>query len=71
MTLDPGGARSVTIDHVIPISRGGGKRAYNQVGACRYCNRLKSDLIPEDYAALYIAIYLQVLWRWSGARSRR
>jgi 5-methylcytosine-specific restriction endonuclease McrA len=38
------------IDHRVPLSRGGRSDIQNIVLACRRCNRLKSDKLPEDFA---------------------
>lgn len=37
-----------TIDHVFPVSRGGGNTWLNLVAACSACNRLKADRTPEE-----------------------
>lgn len=39
---------SVTIDHVVPSSRGGGTTWLNCVTACRSCNRRKANRTPEE-----------------------
>jgi hypothetical protein len=39
----------LTIDHVIPLSRGGTNRPENLVTACRYCNSQKSARTPEEW----------------------
>ncbi len=46
-----GGARrgdELTFDHVIPVSRGGGKSWDNIVTACIACNRRKGGRTPEE-----------------------
>jgi 5-methylcytosine-specific restriction endonuclease McrA len=40
----------LTIDHVIPVSRGGTDALTNLRVACRACNRAKADQMPEDFA---------------------
>ncbi len=44
------GARSerLTVDHVIPRSRGGSSNWDNIVAACATCNRKKADRLPRD-----------------------
>lgn len=37
------------LDHVIPLSRGGGNSADNISVACASCNRSKSDKTPEEW----------------------
>ena len=43
------GARSnLTVDHVIPRSKGGGSSWDNIVASCAPCNRRKGDLLPRQ-----------------------
>ena len=43
------GARtSLTVDHVIPRSKGGGSGWDNIVAACAPCNRRKADRLPHQ-----------------------
>jgi len=45
-------ARSLTMDHIVPISRGGFSRKSNIVPCCKECNNRKKYLLPvewEDY----------------------
>lgn len=39
---------SITIDHVLPVSRGGPMTWLNCVTACRACNRRKDNRTPEE-----------------------
>ena len=39
-----------TIDHVIPLSKGGADTEENMVLACNGCNRKKRDAMPEEGA---------------------
>jgi hypothetical protein len=40
--------KTLTVDHVIPVSRGGVDRPRNLVAACKWCNTSKSNkTIPE------------------------
>jgi 5-methylcytosine-specific restriction endonuclease McrA len=46
------GAASLTMDHLVPISRGGKSKKGNLVPACKHCNNRKKYLLPlewEDY----------------------
>lgn len=45
MPLDSSNA---TIDHVIPLSRGGTDTPDNKVWACKTCNHRKGDLLPYE-----------------------
>lgn len=40
--------RAMTIDHVLPVSRGGGTNWKNCVLACQPCNHAKSDRTPVE-----------------------
>jgi 5-methylcytosine-specific restriction endonuclease McrA len=40
--------RTLTLDHVIPKSKGGSSRWENLVAACRKCNSKKADKTPEE-----------------------
>ncbi len=42
------GANNLTIDHVIPRSRGGEKSWENVVAACRACNQRKGNRTPKE-----------------------
>ena len=39
---------TVTIDHVIPTSRGGGTNWFNCVTACKHCNKRKANRMSEE-----------------------
>ena len=41
-------ARDLTLDHVIPKSRGGSSRWENLVAACNACNRRKDDKTTDE-----------------------
>jgi 5-methylcytosine-specific restriction endonuclease McrA len=38
----------LTLDHVLPRSRGGASTWENLVAACRRCNNRKGDRLPEE-----------------------
>lgn len=42
------GAQEVSIDHIVPRSRGGADSWDNQITACRRCNHKKADRTPEE-----------------------
>ena len=42
------GRKSLTMDHVVPISRGGKSKKGNIVPACKECNNKKKYLIPIE-----------------------
>lgn len=41
--------KHLTIDHIVPIAKGGGHTLDNIVFACHACNSEKRDLAPEEY----------------------
>lgn len=51
MTLDHGLPNSFTIDHAIPVSRGGGNDLENLVPACRSCNAEKRTMTADEFLA--------------------
>lgn len=38
-----------TVDHVIPVARGGSFELDNLVGSCKTCNEAKGDKLPTDF----------------------
>lgn len=38
-----------TIDHIVPLSRGGGNEKENLIGACKMCNTLKGDMFLHEW----------------------
>ena len=45
---DRPGAQFLTVDHVVPRSRGGGHGWTNLVTACKRCNQRKGNLLPDE-----------------------
>lgn len=41
--------KKLTIDHIIPLSKGGADKIYNMILACRSCNVEKADMNIEDW----------------------
>ena len=41
--------KDLTMDHVVPISRGGKSTKGNVVTACQNCNTLKKQLLPMEW----------------------
>ena len=48
-----GGALKPSLDHVIPLSKGGADSFENTVAACRQCNGEKGAMMPEEYRAIW------------------
>ena len=42
-------ARELTMDHVVPLVRGGKSVKSNLVPCCKACNMLKQDLVPSEW----------------------
>ena len=45
------GREQLTMDHVVPLSRGGKSRKGNIVPACKECNSKKKYLLPIEWDA--------------------
>jgi len=43
------GREHLTMDHVVPLSRGGKSRKGNLVPACKSCNNKKKYLLPVEW----------------------
>lgn len=43
------GDTQLTVDHFVPLERGGGHDISNYVSACRACNKRKGSILPEEY----------------------
>jgi 5-methylcytosine-specific restriction endonuclease McrA len=48
------GARGLTLDHVVPLIRGGRSLRANMVPACKECNTAKRSLLAWEWEA-YVA----------------
>jgi 5-methylcytosine-specific restriction endonuclease McrA len=55
------GRKNLTMDHLVPLSRGGKSKKGNIVPACKDCNNKKKNLLPIEWEE-----YLQKL----SARSK-
>ena len=43
----------ITVDHWIPLCRGGTNKTVNLVCACSECNELKGNLMPDEFLAIH------------------
>lgn len=43
------GSRALSMDHVVPLVRGGRSRRGNVVPACKDCNNQKKSLLPVEW----------------------
>jgi 5-methylcytosine-specific restriction endonuclease McrA len=44
------GHRALTMDHIVPLGRGGRSARGNVVPACKACNTRKKSLVPVEWA---------------------
>jgi len=45
------GPRSLTMDHIVPMGRGGTSARGNVVPACKDCNSKKKSMVPVEWQA--------------------
>lgn len=50
------GARRLTLDHVVPLIRGGRSVRGNVVPACKECNTAKKALLPWEWDAYLLRL---------------
>jgi len=67
-----GSEDNLTIDHVIPKSKGGGNTWKNMVSCCATCNVKKDNKTPEEVGMKmlhepYVPTYIQFIERMNGA----
>jgi 5-methylcytosine-specific restriction endonuclease McrA len=43
------GIRALTMDHIVPLGRGGRSARGNVVAACKSCNTKKQSLVPVEW----------------------
>lgn len=48
--------KRMTIDHIIPLSKGGTDDMDNLQCTCKMCNYLKEDMMPHEFTALALCI---------------
>ncbi|KYG79648.1 HNH endonuclease [Roseivirga seohaensis] len=71
-----GSTKSLTLDHVIPKSRGGKSSWQNLVAACYKCNSMKGDKTPEEAGMLlknrpFKPSYIMFVRNFSGLTSEQ
>jgi 5-methylcytosine-specific restriction endonuclease McrA len=50
------GARGLTLDHVVPLIRGGRSIRGNVVPSCKDCNTAKKSLLPWEWDAYLLRL---------------
>lgn len=53
--LRPAHALTATVEHIVPLSRGGAMRGDNITLACSLCNGLKGNMTPQEWTEFMIA----------------
>ena len=69
MTLELHKPNTAEIEHIVPRSKGGKRKAFNEVAACHACNHEKSDTDIGEWlrsitGAKHIPVYTQELIRF-------
>ena len=49
----------MSVDHIIPLAKGGDDQLDNLQCACKICNSFKQDLLPGDFYEKIVEIYWQ------------
>lgn len=49
----------MSVDHIIPLAKGGDDQMDNLQCACKTCNALKQDFLPGDFYEKIVEIYWQ------------
>lgn len=47
-----------TVDHIVPVDKGGGNELVNLQTCCEVCNQMKSSMLPEEFKEKITEIFL-------------
>lgn len=53
--------KHMTIDHIIPLSKGGTNDEENIRCSCKMCNRLKDNMLPMEFSSFLHEIFMNNL----------
>ncbi len=48
--------KELTMDHVIPLARGGKSEKFNLVPCCKTCNTKKKQLLPSEWEEYMVSL---------------
>jgi 5-methylcytosine-specific restriction endonuclease McrA len=72
------GEKGETLDHIVPLSKGGARGSSNVTLACSACNNAKGDSVYPDAitkplleAAEYRVVWMEFMMTMRGIRNRR
>ena len=51
----------ITLDHYLPRSAKGTMDVFNLLTCCKFCNKLKSNKIPDDYEEIILHLFLKAV----------
>ncbi|WP_051541864.1 HNH endonuclease [Clostridium lundense] len=51
----------ITLDHFLPKSKRGTTDVFNLVTCCKFCNKLKSNKIPENYEETILKLFIKAV----------
>ena len=52
----PTSPKELTMDHIVPIARGGKSTKSNVVPCCKECNTAKKQLLPMEWEAYLVSV---------------
>ena len=54
--------RQITLDHYLPLSKGGKNEVFNLVTCCRKCNKIKADIVPENFMETLLNLFIKAVY---------